>query len=473
MTEDTILEQTDHDANYERKVQSLSFLVPARRYDVNFDVTAQKAWPAILESALQLISKLEKLAPEELQAFYGLDAPEREGLIKEVLETGLIEFDTEGLLVATPLLVELRRNNQSMEMEEIVNYQQTMVVDNLTNSIQPRADDRPVRGLPELTLDGEEHAYEPDSLFVSQFDRFKQCSNNSKLRPFNTKLYRVNHCEYSQLTSIPISLDIYAHYDRPGGLRLESELSGFSENVSGLITTSGLHGRINSYLNEAKKEPVSLTLSQYATLVDDTVVGRYEVDGLLDLGRLLLDRSKKRTGYGNEQTRMVIGPLFMRENQANLFHWLSRVPNEEKLQRAFWLPSNSSIWGANVGLRDFTTKLDNRLKKHSSWLDVVVPVRDKSERYSYSEKFYSRLPRLIGFPEGKDLTELEILVIPGNEGWAMVQYHAQLSPICGMAGVSVPVGYCTHDKNRVQDIMDILKRQLGTDATKAAPVFGY
>jgi len=167
--------------------------------------------------------------------------------LKEILETGLAEEDRDGLLIPSRRLSEARSNQQGISLEEIVNYNQSFVVDNLTCSLQPRADDKPLRGLP---------------------------------------------------TYLPVSLDIYATPDPMMGLRLQSELIGFPEHVKGLLTTSGLHGEVNKFFDEASVSEPKLNFSTYAKITNDEVLSRYIVEETLDLGTLLLDRKARKTGYG-------------------------------------------------------------------------------------------------------------------------------------------------------------------------------
>ncbi|QNF25893.1 hypothetical protein FT673_23720 [Aeromonas hydrophila] len=448
-----------------RKIHTLSLLAPARRYEANFDVTAKQALPAILECALMLISQLEQVSAGELQDYFGLNAAEREGLLKEILETGFAEEDRHGLLVPTSRLRDTRNNLQDISLEEIVNYNHSFVVDSLTHSIQPRADDKPVHGLPALTAEEQEGLVDTASLFTSQFERFQQCTNIQRLKRFHTKLYRINHCHYTQLTTLPLSLDIYAECDPLEGLRLTSELTGFPEQVKGLLTSSGLHGAVNKHFDQPLSNPPQLSLAQYAQAVGDPVLARY-IDGYtLDLGKLLLDRKAKRTGYGNSMTQMMIGPLYMDSNRGRLLNWLSSIPRQAALSRAVWLPAATSTWGAYVGLKEFITTIDKALSSHDSTVDFVVPVHDKQERYDVNERFGARVPHIIELPNAPDLNEMEIFIIPGDPGCALVQYHACLPENCGMAGITLPIGYYTYDVERVELLWSVIRQRLGSDIT--------
>lgn len=444
-----------------RKIHSLSFLVPARRYDINFDVIANQALPAILECALMLISQLEQITPAELQNYFGLNSEEKEGLLNEITATGLADLTDEGVLEPTPRLREIQQNQQKITLEEVTNQTQTIVIDNLTDYLQPRSDDKPIRGLPELPFETTKQDVDATAIFTSQFGRFQQATTNHDLKRFGTRLYRVNHSRYVQLTNLPISLDIYAHHDPLLGLRLRSELAGFSDTVKGLITTSGLHGFVNGYLDKPYEEPIQLPLDEYSRIAGDEVLIRYEKNGYLDFQQLLTDRKARRTGYGSKSTRMMIGPLYMKENRSSLFGWLRYIKDDLPLKRALWLPSNSLTWGAQVGLRDFVSDVDKSLSGHGSGIDVIVPASDKRDSFAFEERFKSRIPRLFGLPRAASLDELELFIIPGEPCWAMVQYHARLPEGCGMAGLSLPIGFSTYDPVRVEMLWKLLQSRVG------------
>lgn len=443
------------------KIHTLSLLVPARRYEANFDITTQQALPAIIECALMLIVQLEQVSASELQKYFGLNSNEREGLLKEVLDTGLAEENRDGLLIPTSRLREARSSQQGITLEEIENYNQSFVVDSLTRSIQPKADDKPLRGLPTLSLENDSEQADPASLFTSQFDRFQQATNVDKLKRFHTKLYRINHCNYIQLTYLPVSMDIYAVPDPLMGLRLTSELIGFSEQVKGLLSTSGLHGKVNKYFDEPDRSNPTLDFSTYTQAADDRVLARYITDNEIDLGKLLLDRRSRKASYEDEMTEMMIGPLYLSSNRGRLMSWLSHIPNGTRLEKAIWLPAGTRTWGAHVGLKQFISTCNKVLSTYKSKLEFIVPVRDKHERYAVNERFGASISEIIGVPEALDLNEMEIFIIPGNTGWALIQYHAKPSENCGMSGVTVPIGYCTYDPIRVELIWSLLKERLG------------
>ncbi|WP_322528799.1 hypothetical protein R5R73_03555 [Salinicola sp. LHM] len=442
-----------------RHIQSISLLVPARRFSVDFDVTCKVALPAILESALMLIDQLMQISPGELQNFFGLNDNERESLLQDLLDTELVEISEVGLVCPTERMTALRRENQSILLEDVNNHRETFVVDTLTGHIQPRAESSPLRGLPEVHLasrDNEPLDY--SSVFQQQFSRFQQCINNRDLQRMSTKLYRVNRCSHDRVTTVPVSLDIYAQQDPLHGLRLEPRIFGFSEKNHSLLSSSGLIGKATQYIDELPKRNMALSLGEYCDLVDDTVLSRYNRDDWFDLEALLKDRRKRKTGYGSERTRLMLGPVYF-ENNSNLLHWLSHQPKTAKLNKALWVPADTELWGASVKLGPFIQMVNSSLSDHESFLSVLSPAPDKADVSNLFKAYRGRIQNLTGFSKAKPLNNIEILILPGDPGWAMCQYHAYLNPKWGLGGLTVPIGYSTYDPIRVEQLWKIVRNR--------------
>ena len=77
-------------ADYDRLLQSITVLAPVQKISLDIDVTHKAALPAVLESALLLVAQLEIVSPSELGGFFGLADHERQVLVDEMIDTGLV-----------------------------------------------------------------------------------------------------------------------------------------------------------------------------------------------------------------------------------------------------------------------------------------------------------------------------------------------------------------------------------------------
>ena len=138
------------EVKFERDIQNLSFLVPARIYDADFDITKKVPIPALIESCIKVVSEVNTITPRQIQVFFGLNDVERETLINQVINTGWVVFNDNGELEATKRLLEWSNDSADLEFVETLAFSEKIVLDLLTNHIQPRSEMLPFKGLPKI-----------------------------------------------------------------------------------------------------------------------------------------------------------------------------------------------------------------------------------------------------------------------------------------------------------------------------------
>ena len=85
----------------------------------------------------------------------------------------------------------------------------------------------------------------------------------------------------------------------------------------------------------------------------------------------------------------------------------------------------------------------------------MLPADDMSDVYRLRKAYHSRIPNGLGF-KGQDLLDkVEVFLIPGQ--LAVVQYHFQPSQ---ESAVTVPIGYLTHDPERLKRVESFLNHRL-------------
>lgn len=454
----------------ERLVQSISFLAPAKRINVDIDVTHKAALPAILETGLLLVAQLDAISPEEIQSFFGISYRESEILFQELLKTELVKLDQQGDLVATSRLIAQQREqleDDVVTLEQVSNFKEGMVVDMCTGYIQPRSEQEPRLGLPSLPVDEKiQNSIDYQKTLNSQFARFKFCLPNSKrdLKQSNTRLYRINRTSHDRTSILPLTLDIYACHDQLLGMRLEPRLVGFSEDAKALVTNSGLVGFTSQYLEIMDTDTLNIDLDQYCKLFNDHVLVRYKKDSYLDLKSLLMDRKRRKTGYGDERTRMIIGPIYLGNNRELLFQWLNRQSKENQLKQACWFTPSGKLFGASLGLTQFCNEANKALELYGSMLNLLFSAPEYDSVKKLKDRFKGRATNIRYFPEDLLLEPVEALIIPGEHGWAMVQYHTKVSPELGLCSLTIPIGFVTYDPERVNHIWNTLTRRIDLEA---------
>ncbi|MDV7541161.1 hypothetical protein R4526_06460 [Acinetobacter baumannii] len=450
-----------NEVKFERDIQNLSFLVPARIYHADFDITKKVPIPALIESCIKVISEVNTISPRQIQVFFGLNEVERETLINQVLNTGWVVFNENGELEATKKLLEWSNNSSDLEFVETLAFSEKIVVDLLTNHIQPRSEMFPFKGLPKiLHSDVNRDDMSIDNLFSNQFTRFKDCTNNTHVKHPRSNLYRIRSIKSLRVSEIILGIKFTIKHDDYKGYHIDGKLLSHNENNGKLISSSGLYSQIIDYIsNLPKSYSYSLSFQNYCDITKDHVLKDYYnyEENYFDILKFLNDRQERKTGYGNQETSALIGPIYMEPNN-RLKNYLYSLNEDESLPLAIWKPANSSLFGASANLKFHIESINEILKKKGSEIITLFPYKDKSQNYQMKESFKNRIGSAYFINTLNDLDEAEVLVIPGENGFAYCQYHVTLDPDLGFPGLTIPIGYYTRDPERINILWEYLRK---------------
>ncbi|MCG3471634.1 hypothetical protein L7750_14880 [Xenorhabdus bovienii] len=461
--------------DYDRLLQSITICAPVQKISLDIDVTHKITLPAILESALLLVAQLEAISPGELGGFFGLTDHERDVLVNEMIDTSLVMFNDEGDISTTKKLIAQRRDNgvdEGITIEDVENFREFTYVDLCTGHIQPRSESDNQPGLPMLPRELNETEF--SKILASQFHRFQRClpDNKSKqsLRSPKARLYRINRASVSQSgLQQQISLDIHACHDPLHGIRLESNLVDYNHENANLMDVSGLKTKATDWLHNRQHEPVTISIQQYCDLAKDTVVERYIRDNeTLDLPRLLHDRFRKKTSYGNQNSRMIIGPIYSAANRSTIINWVERQSKSKPMHHGIWLGATNELFGASLGLEMFMKRMNDILimDERNSSLSLAFhlkPNQYEDQRLLKRTLSYRTDNKLRVFADGVSESHMELLVFPGDNGCALIQYHAKIDPSLGFGGLTIPVGYFTTDPERVTSLWEMIRQRVKSD----------
>ncbi|RPD94731.1 hypothetical protein EGN69_00330 [Pseudomonas monteilii] len=226
--------------------------------------------------------------------------------------------------------------------------------------------------------------------------------------------------------------------------------------------TMELEARISDYLNGLRMPVGGMSIQDYCDTFKDEVLVRYLDDRGLDINAWMLDHKNRRTGYGTQATRAMIGPIYDSYNRITLGRMLedlSRDWPEGTAHSALWLSSSVPLWAANgTLLSDFCRKTSEKLSDapHTKGrITAILPSKTLKELGQLRRTYHTRIPNGVAFG-GKDLQDrFEIFLVPGQ--LAVVQYHFQPSD---ESAATIPIGYITCDPERVAHIDSFLTTRL-------------
>ncbi|EPF73974.1 hypothetical protein [Acinetobacter rudis] len=446
--------------NIERDIQSISFLIPARTYNADFDITKKTPIPALLESCIKIINEVDVISPRKIQIFFGLNDSEREILIDQIINTGWVKFDDEGKLTSTLRLKEWINDSQSLEMVETLSFTEKVVIDLLTNHVQPRSEFIPIKGLPRITNNFSDNEIDVTNIFSNQFTRFKDCINNQHIKNPRSSLYRVRNISSLRVSELIIGINLRIKFDEFKNFYIEPKLISHSEVGSKLISSSGLLSQVVNFIDNIQRSTgPKLSFQHYCDIFDDKVIFKYYnfEENYFDLVEYLKDRANHKTGYGNPETQGLIGPIYL-DIDSKLKSYFRSIKDVGELPIGIWKPSCVDLYGASVNLREFIENVNENLRGHNSELVTLFPEVDKTQNYQIKEKFYNRLGNGYFINSIRELDESEVFVIPGENGFAYCQYHVNLDPNLGFQGLTMPIGFFTRDKDRIDLIWNHIRK---------------
>ncbi|MGC5428606.1 hypothetical protein L7P61_20730, partial [Aeromonas veronii bv. sobria] len=409
-----------------------------------------------------------------LAGFFGLADHERDVLVKEMIDTNLTIFNDEGDIATTQKLIAQRRGgatDEGITIEDVENYRDFTFVDLCTGHIQPRSESEKQSGLPMLPRKINETDF--SQILAKQFHRFQAClpDNKSKLSLRNPKarLYRINRASVMQSgLQQQVSLDIHAHHDPLYGIRLEAKLLDYKDEYANLMSSSGLKAEAIDWIHNRQHEPATISLQQYCDFAKDPVIERYIKRGdILDLPHLLHDRFHSKTGYGNHNTRMMIGPVYSAVNRVTITAWMNRYDKNQRMHQGLWLGATNQLFGASLGLESFIEQMNYELNHGERRSSLNLAFHLKADDYDERNRLKNTLSqrtdgKLYTFERGRSESHMELLVFPGLNGCAVVQYHAKIDPSLGLGGLTIPVGYFTTDPFRVAFLWDEVRRRINS-----------
>lgn len=456
------------DASGFRICNTISLLVPAYQYQINCAWTKETALPAVEEFTCRLLLALGEVLPSEIRQYFGLSKRECEVLIETLLRNKLAISANDGSLMPSSLLSDRTKGNPSAS-PSLTKYEEKIerpIFELLTKTIVPKMPNNRTRwGLPQIPVPPENKGWAVQDVAVAFGDQYRAYLDFSKISEFEsrkTRLYKVGTCDQSSPMNIQVDLEIGLLPSQAGNVEI---IKRVAEKVGGTRQrplSIELEAKISDYLNSLRMPKGGMTLLDYCQEFSDDVLARYLDDRGLDINTWLIDHKNRKTGYGTQKTRAMIGPIYESNNRIALGRMLEDLSKdwpEGKSHRALWLSSSVPLWAASSTLLgDFCRKTSEKLSEaphEKGKITAILPFDDRKEFGQLRSTYHNRIPNGVAF-EGSDLQDrFEIFLVPGQ--LAVVQYHFQPSD---ESAATVPIGYITCDPVRVAHIDSYLTNRL-------------
>ncbi|WP_410951737.1 hypothetical protein [Pseudomonas sp. S1(2024)] len=456
------------DASGFRICNTISLLVPAYQYQINCAWTKEVSLPAVEEFTCRLLLALGEVLPGEIRQYFGLSRRECDVLIDTLIRNKLAVHTNDGHLMPSSMLLDRTKGNSSAS-PSLTKYEERIerpIFELLTKTIVPASPNNRTRwGLPQIPVPPENKAWSVQAVADAFGDQYRAYLDFSKLpesETRKTRLYKVGTCDQTAPVNIQVDLEIGLLPTATGSVEV---IKRVAEKVGGIRQrplSMELEAKISDFLNSLRMPKDGMSLQEYCQLFNDEVLERYLDDRGLDINTWLIDHKNRKTGYGTQETRAMIGPVYDNNNRITIGRMLEDLSKdwpEGKVHLALWLSSAVPLWAASSTLLgDFCRKTSDKLSEapHTKGkITAILPFTDKREFGQLRSTYHNRIPNGIAF-EGVDLQDqFEIFLVPGQ--LAVVQYHFQPSD---ESAATVPIGYITCDPVRVAQVDGFLNAKL-------------
>jgi len=443
-----------------RHANTVSLLLPAKQFSLNCSWTTERPLPAIEEFSCKLILVFDSVTPFEIREFFGLSEFEFNGLLDSLLKKRLVEIDPEGLIKASSVL--RLKSNGGQGVPTLTTYsirEENVIFDMLTLSLIPRRNYQGVKyGLPEIPPPSKFGSVNIESI-VEEFGRQYRAHLDSTRggRADNTRLYKVSHCRPVRTVQVPIDMEIYLDVVPGEGVRVYRDVVERVGDIRKHALSNELEAQVADYLASLaipeNSFSFSFSFSDFCEAIGDEVLLNYVDSKGFDFASWLSDRDKRKTGYGSNSTRGILGPVYLPTNARTIYRSLGEAAREhaEDVPNAYWYPASVPLWGASgTDLENFVRSFENELSSFSDRKQNLVTlfnIQDPSEIKTVKKAFNARLPHGVSIRDGSPQDRVEILIVPGL--LAVAQYHVQPN---SNSSVTVPVGQVTTDPERMEKI---------------------
>lgn len=453
-----------------RTANVISLMLPARMYEFECSWTTEQPLPAMEEFSCRLLLMLGAIYPNDLQKYFGLNNQEREVLLASLFEKRLAVIDTDGSIKPSSLLQAKSVNGADLAPSLTVfeERQEKAVFDLLSLQLLLKTNYSGTPwGLPEIEADSELMKASQDQICEAFSRQYRAHLENTRSlhEAQKTRLYKIGQCQQQRTLQVPIDMVIELEPIRDHDVRIIRDVSQKVGEVRKFPLSNELEAKIADYLGKLNVSDEGISFEKFCELFGDEVLARYVSDNRFDLSAWLLDRDRKKTGYGNPNTRAILGPVYLKNNRLEVERWLKNSltgPEDKKAGRIYWLPANVPLWAASGSeLTEFIAHIDGVLKRsndsHEGLVTLFPTEHNDNNFISRKNAFSNRLPHGIALYNASTIDRVELMVFQGL--FAIAQYHLQPNKT---SGITVPIGFMTSDPDRMARIENVLKERLKT-----------
>lgn len=441
----------------------VDFLLPAHRFDIRFSYVTKKGLPFIREFVLRLVH-ISPMKPVDIATYFGLSRREVDEAIADLVEKGDLEFSEKGQ-------IELTAKSRGY----FVSLGSTPLVSSLMESGGVFAFE-----LASFNCVGRKRTFEKRApgLWLDVPNETVANSERIAKKKFQEKFHKIQeqgfweHKSYEgdsgrpsvytmesvrKLGQEPLRLTCHLSID-PDGVPVERN------DFEALDDSSLVQELVTDALAVASKPVNFKQVAQAMVDLEDQDTRTLFNEHSVDIAKLLASQQSGRLNDG--LWIPFLGPIYSKNNWQLISEYvdlqLAAIKKEkDDATEILWIAPSDGFWGQSLRasacfneLVDWSTTKGKKPVKLCN-TKLYLPVQDSSDRRAigrWKQEFSGYGQEVCGIVEGFLDGNVEVLLIPGY--MAVVCYHISKPEILP---VSLPVGYVTTDKSRVEVVTKLVK----------------
>lgn len=454
---------SDHKVSY----QSVDFLIPAQKFNIQFSYVTQKGLPFIREFLLRLVH-LAPMTKIQIANYFGLSRLEVEEAVSDLIQRGELTLsDSERLTLTALSQAYFTDLGESPQLTAVVDSGATLCFDLVSFTCLGNQN---VNGSWRTGISLQvENSWVSQSetlvekYFQHQFNEIleagflaKSISQESKEKPY---VYTVN--AVNKMRDFPLRLTTEFKVGIDG---LAVEMDDFEQ----LNSSEAVHALIATQLSELQRPSNTLSVIQSMMEIgDEDTLKVFDMKTNSVNPRFIEDMQRLEEHNGSERFTFI-GQIYAKNNWdrlqkslAKILNKLNKSKSDDKIPRFSWIAPSDPFWAkcdsVRVALSDYLSRASSKKKqlyKPTLYVPVFGPDDSRSLK-NWKHEFRNYEECINGLVEGMLGGNIEILYL--EREIVVVIYHFSQPELLP---VTMPLGFISTDRHTVDRVGCIARRYI-------------
>lgn len=429
----------------DRQINSISFALPTRQFEVNASVTVNETLPKVNEFVLRLIKVCVGLTAEEIAIYFGFSGKETRLVLEALQDQSLVRV--EGDLVR---LTEYAESKFSSD-DDIPRF----------SNVQPRRDIiefdllsfHPINGrshkgtgayLVELPCSNDRIGSSGRLAEQAYQKHFRRILRDKEKTNDDIEIYKISSVTSKRMFEVPVTVSFLLSTQTEIVRMIDYEEDATEEFR--LVVETAVSDALQTVETEQLRH-----LEEFVDHFDDVVIRKYLHKTNFDIESYIHDVVESTAVAYAGDTTPILGNLYMPDNHqmviGEISSALTSLRSGVNLTSAVWLAPSYRFWGRTPLLDHFFTAVEKSLpqlqKPHKNAIAELIMLYPglRETKWILERQLWSDPQKNIHFYSGEIMGgRIEVFIVPSAFACALFHYR-----LPGNSMALVPIGFMTTD----------------------------